>query len=86
MGAWPAVGASLWEILAVAFVVLVPTLPATYFLWSTVGGGRGGRGREIESGRSSATPFAVITRVGTAILVVAVALVLLAVAVRAAVA
>jgi hypothetical protein len=78
-----AVGNSLWELLGIAFIVLVPTLPVTYFLWSSVGGRRSRRGHEIESGRSAATPFALISIVGSVILVVAVATMLLVISVRA---
>jgi hypothetical protein len=71
------------ELLVIAFIVLVPTVPATLYAWALLAR-RGARGHEIESGRSPETPFAVITYVGTAIAVVAVLTLLLVVAVRAA--
>lgn len=78
-----ALSGSVKEILVIAFIVLVPTVPATIYAWTLLGR-RSRRGQEIESGRSSATPFAVISYVGTAIAVVAVLTLLLVVAVRAA--
>jgi len=64
-------------------IVLVPLAPVTYLAWGFLGGRRSPRGGEIESGRSTATPFAVVSVVGTAIAVVAVLVLLLVVAVRA---
>jgi hypothetical protein len=78
-----AVGDSVWEVLAIAAIVLVPTVPLTYFAWGFLGGGRASRGQEIESGRSAATPFAVISVVGTAIAAAAVLTLLLVIAIRA---
>ena len=72
------------ELLVIVFIVLVPTVPAAIYAWS-VFGRRRGPSHEIESGRSSETPFAVITYVGTVIAGVAVLTLLLVVAVRAAV-
>lgn len=85
MTGWPlaAVGDSVWEVLAIVFIVLVPLVPLTYFAWGFVGGRRSARGQEIESGRSAATPFAVISMVGTAIAAAAVLTLLLIVAIRA---
>lgn len=77
------VGDSVWEILAIAAIVLVPLVPVTYFAWAFVGGRRSTRGQEIESGRSESTPFAVISVVGTAIAAAAVLTLLLVVAIRA---
>jgi hypothetical protein len=78
-----AVGDSVWELLAIGFIVLVPTVPVTYLAWNFLGGRRTRRGQEIESGRSAATPFAVISVVGSAIAVAAVLTLLLVIAVRA---
>jgi hypothetical protein len=71
------------ELLIVAFIVLVPTVPVTIYVWSLLGRRRE-RGQEVASGRAPETPFAAITYVGTAIAVVAVLTLLLVVAVRAA--
>ena len=80
---------SVKEVLLVAFIVLVPTVPVTIFAWGYLGRYRR-RGmshdREIETGRSPATPFAVISVVGTVIAVAAMAVLLLVVAVCAVVA
>ena len=77
---------SLKELLLVAFIVLVPTVPVTIFLWGYLGRGRRRRGvsaeHELEAGRSPATPFAAISIVGTVIAVAAVAVLLLVIAVR----
>jgi hypothetical protein len=78
-----AVGDSVWEILAIGAIVFVPLVPVTYFAWGFLGGRRTSRGQEIESGRSAATPFAVISVVGTAIAVAALLTLLLVIAVRA---
>jgi hypothetical protein len=82
-----AVSNSVKEALLVAFIVLVPTVPVTIFLWSYLGRRRSRPGvseeREIEAGRSPATPFAMISIVGTVIAVAAVAILLLVIAVRA---
>ena len=78
-----AVSDSVKELLMIVFIVLVPTVPATIYAW-TVLGRRRAAGHDIESGRSSDTLFAVITYVGTFIAVVAVFVLLLVVAVRAA--
>jgi hypothetical protein len=77
------VGNSLWELFGIALIVLVPTLPVTYFLWGAVDARRRQRGHEIESGRSTATPFAVISIVGTVVLVAAVLTMLLVISLRA---
>jgi len=75
------------ELLLVAFIVLVPTVPVTMFLWSYLGRRRSRPGvsaeHELEAGRSPATPFAMISIVGSVIAVAAVAVLLLVVAVRA---
>ena len=73
---------SLRELLVVVFIVLIPTVPITIFAWYLLGR-RTRRGNEIESGRSSATPFAVISVVGSVIAVAVIATLLLVVAVRA---
>lgn len=74
------------ELLLVAFIVLVPTVPVTIFLWSYLGRRRSRPGvsaeRELEAGRSPATPFAAISIVGTVIAVAAVMVLLLVIAVR----
>jgi hypothetical protein len=76
-----AVGNSVWELLGIAFIVLVPIVPVTYLAWSFLGGRR--RGEDIESGRSPATPFAMISIVGSAITATALLMLLLVVAIRA---
>lgn len=75
---------SVKELLVILFIVLVPTVPATIYVWTLLGR-RGERGdvHEIESGRSPETPFAVITYVGTFIAVAAVFVLLLVVVIRA---
>jgi hypothetical protein len=62
---------SFWELLAIVFIVAVPTVPVTYFLWTAIVSGRAARSREVTSGASSATPFALLSIVGTVVLVVA---------------
>jgi hypothetical protein len=78
---------SVKELLLVAFIVLVPTVPVTIFLWSYLGRRRTARGlgpgREIETGRSPSTPFAMISIVGSVIAAAAITVLLLVVAVRA---
>jgi hypothetical protein len=78
---------SVKEVLLIGFIVLVPVVPVTYFVWGYLGRRRHRPGidaeREIEAGRSPATPFAVISVVGTVIAVAAVAILLLVIAVRA---
>jgi hypothetical protein len=78
---------SVKEILLVAFIVLIPTVPVTFLAWTFLGRYRQRRGvgleREIEAGRSPATPFAVISVVGSVIAVAAMAILLLVIAVRA---
>jgi hypothetical protein len=78
---------SLKELLLVGLIVLVPTVPITIFAWSFLGKQRNRPGvteeREIEAGRSPATPFAMISIVGSVIAVAAVGVLLLVVAVRA---
>lgn len=77
---------SLKELLLVVFIVLVPIVPVTIFLWGYLGRNRRRRGvsaeHELEAGRSPATPFAAISIVGTVIAVAAVAVLLLVIAVR----
>jgi hypothetical protein len=78
---------SLKEILLVAFIVLIPTVPVTFFAWNFLSKHRNRPGvseeREIEAGRSPATPFAMISIVGSVIAVAAITVLLLVVAVRA---
>jgi hypothetical protein len=78
---------SVKEILLVGFIVLVPTVPVTFFAWNFLTKHRNRPGvseeREIEAGRSPATPFALISVVGTVIAVAAVTVLLLVVAIRA---
>ena len=75
------------ELLMIVFIVLIPTVPVTFFAWRLLEQRRGrrheGLERELEAGRSPATPFAVISVVGSAIAVVAVLTLLLVIAVRA---
>jgi multisubunit Na+/H+ antiporter MnhC subunit len=77
---------SLKELLLVGLIVLVPTVPVTLFAWGLLGRrDRPGAGeeREIEAGRSPATPFAMVSIVGSVIAVAAITVLLLVVAVRA---
>jgi hypothetical protein len=78
---------SVKEILLVGLIVLIPTVPVTFFAWNFLGRYRNRRGvseeREIEAGRSPATPFAMISIVGTVIAVAAMTILLLVVAIRA---
>ena len=76
---------SFKELLAVFVIVLIPTVPITYFAWTFLSGRRSVRSeeQEIESGRSPATPFAAISVVGSVIAVAAGAALLLVIAVRA---
>ena len=78
---------SVKEILLVGLIVLIPTVPVTFFAWNFLGRYRNRRGvseeREIEAGRSPATPFAMISIVGTVIAVAAMTVILLVVAIRA---
>ena len=80
-----AVGDSFRELLAIFFIVLIPTVPITFLAWTMLGRRRSGRSgeQEIESGRSPATPFAAISVVGTVIAVAAAFALLLVIAVRA---
>jgi hypothetical protein len=82
-----AVSNSVKEILLIVFIVLVPTVPVTVYAWNFLSRNRNRRGvseeREIEAGRSAATPFAMISVVGGAIAVAAVTVLLLVVAIRA---
>jgi hypothetical protein len=75
---------SMKELLLVALIVLIPTVPVTIFLWSYLDRRRRGVSaeHELEAGRSPATPFAAISIVGTVIAVAAVAVLLLVIAVR----
>ena len=77
---------SLKELLLVAFIVLVPTVPITIVAWNFLARHRR-RGvsaeHELEAGRSPATPFAMISIVGSVIAVAAMAVLLLVIAVRA---
>ena len=78
---------SVKEILLVAFIVLVPTVPVTFFAWNFLSRYRNRPGvsaeHEIEAGRSPATPFAVISVVGSVIAVAAMTVLLLVIAIRA---
>jgi hypothetical protein len=78
---------SLKELLLVGLIVLIPTVPVTLFAWNFLGRYRHRRGvseeREIEAGRSPATPFAMISIVGTVIAVAAMTILLLVIAIRA---
>jgi hypothetical protein len=78
---------SVKELLLVGFIVLIPTVPVTFFAWNFLPKHRNRPGvseeHEIEAGRSPATPFAVISVVGTVIAVAAVTVLLLVVAIRA---
>lgn len=78
---------SVKELLLIGLIVLVPTVPVTFFAWNFLTKYRNRPGvseeREIEAGRSPATPFALISVVGTVIAVAAVTVLLLVVAVRA---
>ena len=85
MPALLAAGKSFWELFGVMFIIVLPTVPVTYFLWKAMEGGRGGQAKEVKSGRSSATPFALLSIVGTTVLVGALLVTALVVAVRAAV-
>lgn len=82
-----AVSNSVKELLVIGLIVLVPTVPLTVFAWSFLSKYRNRRGvseeREIEAGRSPATPFAMISIVGGVIAVTAMTMLLLVVAVRA---
>jgi hypothetical protein len=75
---------SFWELLAVVGIIALPTIPVTYFLWASMVSGRNERTREVASGRSSATPFGLLSIVSTFILIAAVLVTLLVIAVRAA--
>jgi hypothetical protein len=65
----------------------VPTVPVTLFAWNFLTRYRNRRGvdeeREIEAGRSPATPFALISIVGGVIAVTAMTVLLLVIVVRA---
>jgi uncharacterized membrane protein len=78
---------SVKEFLLVALIVLVPTVPVAYFAWSFLGRHRDRPGvsaeRELEAGRSPATPFALISVVGTVIALAAMTILLLVIAIRA---
>jgi hypothetical protein len=78
---------SVKEFLLVGFIVLVPTVPITFFAWNFLTKHRHRPGvdeeREIEAGRSPATPFAMISVVGTVIAVAAMTVLVLVVAIRA---
>jgi hypothetical protein len=74
---------SLWELLGVMFIIALPTIPITYFIWGAIVSGRSDRAREVTSGRSSATPFGLLSIVSTVILVAAVLVTLLVIGVRA---
>ena len=68
-----AVGDSFKELLAILFIVLIPTVPLTFLGWTLLARRRSGRSeqQEVESGRSPATPFAAISVVGSVIAVAA---------------
>ena len=76
---------SFKELLAIVVIVLVPTVPITYFAWTFLSGHRSVRTeeQELESGRSPATPFAAISVVGSVIAVAAGIALLLVIVVRA---
>lgn len=78
---------SLKELLLVVLIVLVPTVPLTLLGWSFLSRRHGRPGvdveHELEAGRSPATPFAMISIVGSVIAVAAISVLLLVVAVRA---
>jgi hypothetical protein len=78
---------SVKEVLLIGFIVLVPTVPVTLFAWNFLSKNRNRPGvseeREIEAGRSPATPFAMISIVGGVIAVTAMTVLLLVVVVRA---
>jgi hypothetical protein len=78
---------SVKEFLLVGFIVLVPTVPVTFFAWRFLTTRRNRPGvseeRELEAGRSPATPFAMISVVGTVIAIAAMTMLLLVVAIRA---
>jgi hypothetical protein len=74
---------SFWELLAVTFIIAFPTIPVTYLLWTTLRSGRK-ESREVKTGRSSATPFALLSIVSTVVLVAAVLVTALTIAIRAA--
>ena len=74
---------SIWELLGVIFIITLPTVPIVYFMWGAIVSGRGDRAREVTSGRSSATPFGLLSIVSTVILVAAVLVTLLVIGVRA---
>jgi hypothetical protein len=82
---WLAVSNSVKELLVILVIVLIPTVPVTILGWSLLSRRRSVRGeeRELESGRSPATPFAAISVVGSVIAVSALLVLLLVVAVRA---
>jgi hypothetical protein len=85
--AWLALSNSAKELLLVVFIVLIPTVPVTFFAWTLLGKRRGPQGEgmehELEAGRSPATPFAMISIVGSVIAVTAMLVLLLVVGVRA---
>jgi hypothetical protein len=76
------------ELAMIVFIVLIPTVPVTFFAWNLLERRRRNRGetleQELEAGRSSATPFALLSIVGSTIAVAAVLTLLLVIAVRAA--
>ncbi len=74
---------SFWELLAVMFIVAFPTIPVVYLLWTTLSSGRK-ESREVKTGRSGATPFALLSIVSTVVLVAVVLVTVLTIAVRAA--
>jgi hypothetical protein len=83
-----AVESSFMELLMIIFIVLVPTVPVTFVAWNLLERRRGrtreSLEQELEAGRSAATPFAVISVVGSVIAVAAFLTLLLVIAVRAA--
>jgi len=74
---------SIWELLGVIFIITLPTVPVVYFMWGAIVSGRSDRAREVTSGRSSATPFGLLSIVSTVILVAAVLVTLLVIGARA---
>jgi hypothetical protein len=77
-------GKSFLELLAIVFIIAFPTIPITYLVWTGLAEGRGKKAKEVTSGASSATPFALLSIVSTVVLVAAIAVLLLVIGVRAA--
>jgi len=77
---------SFWELLGIVFIVVLPTVPISYVLWAAVVSRRIPRSDEVTSGASSATPFALLSIVGTVVLVAAVLTLVLVISLRAGIA